>query len=132
MHELSLHGNCLKGSRPILSFDASFAQTPHLILMKELLTQIYGTPKGHRKSKPFFDHIMAFSVMDGQRIWVRHYQMQQADEIDIAEGKPMTLTEIGPRFVLHLIRIFEGGFGGPTLWQNGDYVSPNEVRSSFH
>jgi len=117
MNELSLHGNCLKGSRPILSFDQSFSTEPHLILMQELLTQMYGTPKGHRGSKPFLDHIMTFTVMDGQRIWVRHYQMQQPDTLDTEEGKEMTLTEIGPRFVLHLVRIFEGGFGGPTLWQ---------------
>ncbi len=28
-----------------------------------------------------------------------------------------SLVEIGPRFVLKLIRIFEGSFGGPTLFQ---------------
>lgn len=34
---------------------------------------------------------------------------------------------IGPRFVLNPIRIFEGSFGGPTLFQNPHYVSPNDV-----
>ncbi len=29
----------------------------------------------------------------------------------------MSLVEIGPRFVLKVIRIFEGSFGGPTLFQ---------------
>jgi ribosome biogenesis protein BRX1 len=33
----------------------------------------------------------------------------------------------GPRFVLNPIRIFKGSFGGPTLYQNPKYVSPNEV-----
>jgi ribosome biogenesis protein BRX1 len=39
------------------------------------------------------------------------------------------LVEIGPRFVLEPIRIFRGTFGGPTLYQNPHYVSPNELRS---
>jgi len=30
--------------------------------------------------------------------------------------------------VLHPIRIFAGSFGGPTLYYNGDYISPNEMR----
>jgi len=40
-----------------------------------------------------------------------------------------SLTEIGPRFVLNPIRIFRGSFGGQTLYQNKDFVSPNTVRS---
>ena len=28
--------------------------------MKELLTQVFGTPRGHRKSKPFLDHVLSF------------------------------------------------------------------------
>jgi ribosome biogenesis protein BRX1 len=41
-----------------------------------------------------------------------------------------SLVEIGPRFVLNPIRIFRGSFGGQTLFQNADFVSPNEVRAS--
>lgn len=34
----------------------------------------------------------------------------------------MSLVEIGPRFVLTPIRIFEGAFGGATVFSNpGDY-----------
>ena len=33
----------------------------------------------------------------------------------------------GPRFVLNLIRIFDGSFGGATLYENPHYVSPNLV-----
>uniref|UniRef100_A0A7S2W5Y0 Brix domain-containing protein n=2 Tax=Eucampia antarctica TaxID=49252 RepID=A0A7S2W5Y0_9STRA len=40
-----------------------------------------------------------------------------------------SLVEIGPRFVLNPIRIFRGSFGGQTLYQNPDYVSPNEIRA---
>jgi len=41
-----------------------------------------------------------------------------------------SLVEIGPRFVLNPIRIFRGSFGGQTLYQNKDYVSPNITRSA--
>lgn len=41
------------------------------------------------------------------------------------------LVEIGPRFVLIPIRIFNGSLGGPTLYQNPAYVSPNEERSQY-
>lgn len=34
---------------------------------------------------------------------------------------------LGPRFVLNPIRVFEGSFGGSTLYQNPNYVSPNDV-----
>lgn len=36
--------------------------------------------------------------------------------------------EIGPRFVLNLIKIFQGSFGGPTLYENPNFKSPNLVR----
>jgi len=40
-----------------------------------------------------------------------------------------SLVEIGPRFVLNPIRIFRGSFGGQTLFQNEQFVSPNAVRA---
>lgn len=40
MDELKMTGNCLKGSRHILSFDGGFDSSPHMILLKELLTQV--------------------------------------------------------------------------------------------
>jgi ribosome biogenesis protein BRX1 len=43
------------------------------------------------------------------------------------------LVEIGPRFVLDPIRIFRGSFGGQTLFQNPNFVSPNEIRAmAYH
>lgn len=46
-------------------------------------------------------------------------------------GPPQTsLVEIGPRFVLTPIRIFEGSFGGPTLFANPEFISPAAVRAS--
>jgi ribosome biogenesis protein BRX1 len=47
MRDLRLTGNCLLGSRPILSFDGSFSATPHLQLVRRLLTGLFAPPKGH-------------------------------------------------------------------------------------
>lgn len=118
MSELKMTGNCLKGTRPLLSFDQNFDSAPHLKLLKELFIQTFGTPNFHPKSQPFFDHVFTFSLADN-RIWFRNYQILEEDG---------SLAEIGPRFVLNPIRIFEGSFGGPTLYTNPHYVSPNEHR----
>lgn len=40
MDELKMTGNCLKGSRPILSFSEEFDKVPHWTLLKELFTQV--------------------------------------------------------------------------------------------
>lgn len=118
MSELKMTGNCLKGSRPLLSFDQEFDKESHWSLLKELLIQTFSTPNHHPKSQPFFDHVYTFSIADN-RIWFRNYQILEEDG---------SLAEIGPRFVLNPIRIFEGSFGGPTLFQNPHYVSPNDLR----
>ena len=39
----------------------------------------------------------------------------------------LSLKYTGPRFVLNLIKIFSGSFGGPVLYENPHYVSPNVV-----
>ena len=44
---------------------------------------------------------MSFYILEG-RIWFRHYQIVEEEE-----GNPPTLVEIGPRFILNPIRIFE-------------------------
>jgi len=66
MDELRLTGNCMKGSRPILSFDKAFDGAKHLQLLKVLFTDVFGTPRGHPKSKPFVDRIMAFYYADSK------------------------------------------------------------------
>jgi ribosome biogenesis protein BRX1 len=63
MDELKLTGNCMAGSRPFLNFDSSFETTPHMKLIKVLLTDAFGTPLGHPKSKPFVDRIMSFFLI---------------------------------------------------------------------
>ena len=40
-----------------------------------------------------------------------------------------SLVEVGPRCCLNPIKIFAGSFGGPVIFDNPDFVSPNTVRS---
>eukprot|EP00124_Ichthyophonus_hoferi_P002297 Ihof_evm8s150 gene=Ihof_evmTU8s150 len=122
MDELKLTGNHLKGSRPLLSFDANFDAQPHHALLKEMFMQTFGTPYHHPKSKPFFDHVLSFSIVE-DRIWFRNYQVV---ETGLGRNRETTLVEVGPRFVLNLIRIFNGSFSGATLYENPEYTSPNE------
>lgn len=35
-----MSGNCLKASRPVLSFDSAFDEKPHYALIKELIKQV--------------------------------------------------------------------------------------------
>ncbi|KAL8895733.1 MAG: hypothetical protein Q9207_008039 [Kuettlingeria erythrocarpa] len=157
--ELHFPGNCLRGSRPILSFDATFTTAPHLLLIRELLTHIFGVPKGARKSKPFVDHIMGFTIADN-KIWIRCFEIretaiskselrsgaQQPSEADTnnttapkeirSAGEKggdtkISLVEIGPRFILTPIVILESSFGGPVIYENKEFVSPNQIRSDL-
>jgi len=131
MSEVKLTGNCLKGSRPALVFDATFDTQPHYQLLRELFLQVFGSPKGHPKVKPFVDHILSFFIADG-RIWFRNYQIVfkpgEVEEGKQGKNEPI-LVEIGPRFVLNPIRIFSGSLCGTTLWENPNFVSPNKARS---
>jgi len=122
MGELKMTGNCLKGSRPLLSFDENFIKHAHYSLLKESLIQIFGVPNHHPKSQPFFDHVYTFSILDN-RIWFRNFQILTEDG---------GLAEIGPRFVLNPVKIFAGSFGGDTLWDNPHYISPTKVMHHFY
>lgn len=157
MEELHFTGNCLKGSRPLLSFDGAFETEPHYRVIKEVFLQMFGVPQGARKSKPFIDHVMAFSIADG-KIWVRNYEIREVEKAkdeknkDTEEDKSssskkrgkgsapnaelfkdtdVSLVEIGPRFVLTPIVIQEGAFGGPIIYENKRFISPNHVRSEL-
>uniref|UniRef100_V9IIS8 Ribosome biogenesis protein BRX1 homolog n=1 Tax=Apis cerana TaxID=7461 RepID=V9IIS8_APICE len=121
MAELKMTGNCLKGSRPLLSFDEHFNTKLHYSLLKELLIQIFDVPNHHPKTQPFFDHIYTFTILDN-RIWFRNFQILTEDG---------GLAEIGPRFVLNPIKIFTDSFGGEVLWENPTYVSPVKFRHSL-
>ena len=152
MSELHFPGNCLKGSRPILSFDAAFASQPHLLILQELLTHIFAVPQGARKAKPFIDHVMGFTLVDG-KIWIRCYQINERavakgdttaaengangslPAVSETSNKPgdtrISLVEIGPRVVLTPIVILESSFGGPVIYENKQFVSPNQLRSNL-
>jgi ribosome biogenesis protein BRX1 len=156
MEELHFTGNCLKGSRPILSFDGAFESEPHLRVIKEIFLHIFGVPQGARKSKPFIDHVMGFSVADG-KIWIRNYEIREVEKVKGGEGDneegdkddknkgrkskgsgsgsdkdtDVSLVEIGPRFVLTPIIIQEGAFGGPIIYENKRFISPNQVRADL-
>jgi ribosome biogenesis protein BRX1 len=107
---------------------------------------MFGVPRLARRAKPFIDHVISFSILDN-KIWFRNYQIMEKDpgkgslaEVDEAEGKKRksksaktelespTLVEIGPRMVMTPIRIFEGSFGGATVYENPEYISPNATR----
>lgn len=47
---------------------------PELKLLKEMLTQSFGAPRNHPKSKPFHDHVLSFFYYD-RKIHARHYQI---------------------------------------------------------
>ena len=59
---------------------------------------------------------------------VRNYQV--IEKAEHSSKKDVQLVEIGPRFVLIPIRIFSGSMGGPTLYQNPAFVSPNDERAA--
>jgi len=120
--ELKMTGNCLKASRPLLSFDMNFSSKdkPHLQVLKELFIQTFGISKGHPKSQPFYDRVYTFSIID-EKIWFRHYQ--------ILPDEDGSLAEIGPRFVLNPIKIFDASFSGQTLWENPSYITPAASRA---
>lgn len=73
------------------------------------------------------------------RIWFRNYQIVEQDVkgnplttegVKTSQDAPVTLVEIGPRFAMNPIRIFDGSFGGPIIYENPHFVSPNDIRSA--
>ncbi|PAV23513.1 ribosome biogenesis BRX1 [Pyrrhoderma noxium] len=130
MDELKMTGNCLKGSRGIVSFDKAFDDTEWGRLTKEVFTHIFGVPPGARRAKPFIDHILTFSLLDG-KIWFRNFQILEKDPLQPNGPTETSLVEIGPRFVLTPIRFFEGAFSGATIFSNPEFVSPAVVRSTI-
>ena len=95
-------------------------------------------PSTARRAKPFIDHILTFSIVDS-KIWFRNFQVRHCanplgrgaaniydvhpqilakDPLQPNGPAQTTLVEIGPRFVLTPIRIFEGAFGGATVFSN--------------
>ena len=93
---------------------------------------------------------MGFTIADG-KIWIRCFQISETavSKTDTAQDnggnstavvskaskKPgdtkISLVEIGPRFVLTPIVILESSFGGPVIYENKEFVSPNQIRSEL-
>lgn len=92
---------------------------------------------------------MGFTLADG-KVWIRNYQISETEPSKTKPGEDaeketapkskskgkateteLSLVEIGPRFVLTPIVILEGSFGGPVIYENKEFVSPNQVRSEI-
>ena len=93
---------------------------------------------------------MGFTIADG-KIWIRCWQISEtaisktdtakengvdsAAVVSKVSKKPgdteISLIEIGPRFVLTPIVILESSFGGPVIYENKEFVSPNQIRSEL-
>ncbi len=43
------------------------------------------------------------------------------------DAESVSLVEVGPRFTLNPVKIFDGSFGGATIYDNPQYTSPNAV-----
>ncbi|KAL4999285.1 Brix domain-containing protein [Aspergillus recurvatus] len=145
-------GNCLKGGRGIVVFDKSFDEQGPVMsqpgneyrgLIREMLRSVFCVPKrGVKGTKPFIDRVIGIYGVDG-KIWIRVYEIRESEsgnkkkDGEEATDKPahnpkdgpeISLVEVGPRFVLTPIVILEGSFGGPVIYENKEFVSPNQVR----
>lgn len=145
MGELGFSGNVLKGGRGIVVFDPSFEGLgpgeEWRGLIREMMRGLFSVPKrGGKGVKPFIDRVIGIFGVDG-KVWIRVYEIREEDKdkkdvvealeeaADAEKGVPdVSLVEVGPRFVLTPILVQEGSFGGPIIYENKQYVSPNQVR----
>lgn len=107
IRDLRQLGNCLKGSRPIITIDPELKQHPQTNLATELLIRVFSVPKGNLNAKPFVDHVLSFVYVD-HCILVRIYQVRWDSDI--------VLVEIGPRLTLEPDLILAGTFRGSKIW----------------
>jgi ribosome biogenesis protein BRX1 len=152
--ELGFKGNCLKGGRGVVVFDKSFEEAGGVkggewrAVVRELLRGVFAVPRRGKGVKPFVDRVIGVFYVD-EKIWVRVYEIREVEgkrkatatdeeeipPLPLASERPssskdhdISLVEVGPRFVLTPILILEGSFGGPVIYENKEYVSPNQVR----
>jgi ribosome biogenesis protein BRX1 len=131
----------LKGGRGTVVFDKSFDQEmegqQHQSLIREMLRGVFCVPnKGVRGMKPFIDRVIGVYGLDG-KIWIRVYEIREGEPDksskeslkDSLKDSDVSLVEVGPRFVLTPVVILEGSFGGPVIFENKQFVSPNQLRS---
>lgn len=193
MDELKMTGNCLKGSRGIVSFDKAFDETEWGRLTKEVFTHvsiISYLPVSSMRGTDVLTRYSAYLRVQGERnlsstisllspssttkygsvtskcvsavfhiglillmlsnLCLYHPQILEKDPLQPNGPSQTTLVEIGPRFVLTPIRIFEGAFSGATVFANpgtlinyvsllsnrsislfAEFVSPAVVRSAI-
>lgn len=118
-------GNCLKASRPFLSFDENFSKLHHLGLQKAMLVDCFNLPKNHPKCQPFFDKTFSFTYnMLSDTVSFRCYQINKSGP----KTADVELIEIGPRFDLQIIKAFDGFMGGKVIYTNRTYASPKELK----
>jgi len=125
--ELKMIGNCLRYSRPLLSFDKAFDTEPQLKVMKEIFIDTFNAPRNHPKTKPFVDHVFNFTWAN-DRIWFRNYQIFREEGVTNKASSEYELIEIGPRFSLCPIKIFTGFLGGEVMYANPNYVAPRMIN----
>ena len=117
------HGNCLKGSRPILSFDSEFLKSPENSLIKNLLVDCFNSPKNHPKTQPFFDKVFGFGMED-KKVSVRNYQIAKNGQ----KFNDFEFVEIGPRFELEVVKIFDGFFTGNVVFLNQNFKKVKDIK----
>lgn len=131
LHSLLFSGNCLLFSRPLLLFSKSFDKLNHLKLIKEMFIHVFGIPNYHPLSKPFYDHCYHFFYAN-ELIYFRHYQILPVTLADANNIHKQKLVEIGPRFTLHIIKIFSQCFSGDVIYENKRYeyyASPKLMKN---
>ncbi|QCD85979.1 ribosome biogenesis protein BRX1 [Vigna unguiculata] len=135
MEELKLTGNHLKGSRPLLTFSANFEKDAHWRLLKQMLLQShFPQPYNINFFMTQYCIMCCLLLMPTEKSYIliplqisAHHN--ESDKLPRGGLDKMTLIEVGPRFCLNPIKIFGGSFGGPTLYENPFYVSPNQIRA---
>ena len=120
-------GNCLRHSRPILSFGSAFgSDQPKLKLLRQLFVGIFSVPKNHPKSQPFIDKTITFDYIN-EMIEIRVFQIIQPETIN----SEIELVEIGPRMSLEIIQIFDGFLSGEIMINNKNFNSRNTTRKEI-
>ena len=134
-----LHWKRSQRLSPASQFRRNLRCDPRYAIDKRDASPHLWVPKGARKSKPFTHHVISFTIADG-KIWFRNYQISEAEvaknvDPDAPKSKTveteLSLVEIGPRFVMTPIVILEGSFGGPVIYENKEFVSPNAIRADI-
>lgn len=106
-------------------------------------------PQNARKTKPFVDHVMGFTIADG-KIWIRCFQISETavskgdaakeNGVEDSAAKSKTSKSLAtPRLVwwklVHASSLrlssFWRSFGGPVIYENKEFVSPNQIRSDL-